>query len=83
MGIVDTPEKDVPHIDNKLDKRKLFISSIKASSKLFSGSMNGVYNIVHFSKTNVSFWSHVLLGLKTFLKIVNEMLLPECRLPEG
>ena len=36
MSIVVTPEKDISHVDRKLDKRKIRTSSIKSSSILFS-----------------------------------------------
>ena len=47
MSIVDTPVKDVPNVDSKLDKRKIHTSLINSSSKLFSCSIRAMYNRVH------------------------------------
>ena len=47
MSIVDTPVKDVPNVDSKLDKWKIPTSLINSSSKLFSCSIRAMYNRVH------------------------------------
>ena len=41
-SIVDTPEKDVSNVDNKLDKRKVHTYSINSSSTLFSCSIRAM-----------------------------------------
>ena len=47
MSIVDTPEKDLPNVDQKLDMIKVRTYSVKSSSILFSCSICAMYNRIN------------------------------------
>ena len=70
MIIVDTPVKDVPNVDSKLDKRKIPTSLINSSSKLFSCSIRAMYNRVHRAQNQ-------RLVLKSFIPEINKSIFPK------
>ena len=70
MSIVDTPLKDIPNVDSKLDKRKIPTSLINSSSKLFSCSIRAMYNRFHRAQNQ-------LLVLKSFIPAINTTIFPK------
>ena len=69
ISIVDTPEKDVSNVDSKLDKIKVFTSSINALT-LFSCSMRAIYNMVHCAQNK-------RLLLKSYIPVINTSIFPK------
>ena len=59
MIIVNTPEKDLSHVDGKDYIIKVHKSAVKSSSTLFSCSSRAMYNIVNRSKKCLMLNSHL------------------------
>ena len=52
-SIFNTPEEDLPNVDQKLDMRKLLKSSLKPSSTILSCSIREMYNRLNYAKKSI------------------------------